>query len=134
MKKLMSLAFALVCLASCSSDDDAPSVNLDNLQKRWYNVSTIVGGQTVPYDGNESCGKDYLEFQASGLLREVDVYDCQEDPDTTIGTYTAVESTLTTILDGETITYTISELNASGLRLKTTFNGTEIIYVFTSTP
>ncbi|MES2487782.1 MAG: lipocalin family protein [Bacteroidota bacterium] len=134
MKKLMSLGFVLVCLASCSSDDDGPAVSLDNLQKRWYNVSTIVGGQTIPYDGNESCGKDYMEFQAAGVLKEVDVYDCQEDPDTTMGTYTASETTLTTVLEGETITYTIKELNASSLRVATTFNGAEITYVYTSTP
>jgi hypothetical protein len=135
MKKLMSLGFALVCLASCSSDDDnTPAVNLDNLQKKWYNVSTIIGGQTIPYDGNEPCGKDYLEFQAAGVLREVDVYDCQEDPDATLGTYTAAQTTLTTVLDGETITYTIKTLNASSLQIATTFNGAEITYVYTSTP
>lgn len=134
MKKVLSLAIAILCLASCGSDDDAPAVNLDNLQKRWYNVSTIVGGQTIPYDGNEACGKDYLEFQAAGVLKEVDVYDCQQDPDTTTGTYTAADKTLTTMLDGETITYTIKTLSASKMELVTTFNGTGITYVYTSTP
>ncbi len=134
MKKFLSLASAIICLSACSNDDDTPAVSLDNLQKRWYNVSTIIGGQTIPYDGNEPCGKDYLEFQAAGVLKEVDVYDCQQDPDVTTGTYTTADKTLTTVLDGETIAYTIKTLNASKMELVTTFNGTQITYVYTTTP
>lgn len=134
MKKLFALSLLIVGLASCSDDDNKSSVNLDNLQKRWYNVSTIVGGQKIPYDGNPSCGKDYLEFQASNVLREIDWTDCQTDPTTTTGSYSAAEKTLTTVLDGETITYTIKKLSSTSLQLATTFNGTAITYVFTSTP
>lgn len=134
MKKLLALSLLLVGLASCSDDDNKSAVNLDNLQKRWYNVSTIVNGTKIPYDGNLSCGKDYLEFQASGVLKEVDVYSCQEDADVTTGTYTAAQETLVTILDGETVTYTIKKLSSASLQIATTFNGTEITYVYTTTP
>jgi len=133
MKKLFALSLMLIGLASCS-DDDTSSVNLDNLQKRWYNVSTIVSGQKIPYDGNPTCGKDYMEFQASNVLREIDWVDCQTDPTTTTGTYTAVDKTLTTVLDGETITYSIKKLSGTSLQLSTSFNGTVITYVYTSTP
>jgi len=135
MKKLvLGLGFALFCLVSCGDDDAAPAVNLDNLQKRWYNVSTIFAGATVPYDGHESCGKDYTEFLANNAMKEVDVVDCQSDADVYEGTYSIADDKLTTAVAGETLVYTIQKLNASSLELKTTFNGAEIVYVYTSTP
>jgi hypothetical protein len=133
MKKLLALALLLAGLVSCS-DDDSSSINLDNLQKRWFYVSTIVSGRTIPYDGNLTCGKDYLEFQAAGILRDVDVTSCQTDPSVETGTYTAAEKTVTTIIGGETIVYTIKKLDSKNLRLATTFNGTAITYVYTATP
>jgi hypothetical protein len=138
MKKLLGLGFALFCMAtvatSCGDDDSAPAVNLDNLQKRWYNVSTKYAGATVAYDGNLPCGKDYTEYSANNVVKEVDVYDCQADPAVDSGTYTASGTILTTVIDGETLVYTIKKLNTGNLEIATTFNGAEIIYVFTSTP
>jgi hypothetical protein len=135
MKKLLALGFALFCLSACSGDDSSePSVNLDQLAKRWYYVSSKIGGQTIPYAGNLSCGKDYMEFLTSNTVKDVDYYDCQEDPDVATGTYTAVETTLTTNINGESITYTIKKLNSKALETETTFNGTTIRYIFTSTP
>jgi len=134
MKKLLGLGVVLFCLASCSDNDAAPAVNLDNLQKRWYNVSTIVSGKTVAYDGNLACGKDYLEFSAGNVAKDVDVYDCQKDPAVTTGTYTAADKSLTTLLGGETVVYTIEKLNTKTLQIATTFNGGKIAYVYTSTP
>ena len=133
MKKLLSLGFALALLTSCS-DDDSSSLDLTNLQKRWYNVSSIVNGKTIAYDGNEACGKDYLEFLANNTVREVDVYDCQEDPDVTTGTYSATEKTLTTTIDGETIVYTIKKLNAKDLQIQYVFSNLTVTDVYTSTP
>jgi len=135
MKKLLSLGFVLFCLASCSDDDSTPAVSLDNLQKRWYNVSTQYnGGTPAAYDGNLACGKDYLEFATGNVAKQVDVYDCQTDPRTVTGTYTATDKTLTTALGGTTVTYDIVKLDAKVLRISTTFNGAVIQYNYTSTP
>lgn len=136
MKNLLYIAMAVFCLASCSSDDDnGPDINLDNLQKRWYNVSTKFGnGTPTPYDGHLSCGKDYLEFGANNTVRDVDVVDCQSDPTVITGAYSASETTLTTTLEGETLTYNINRLTTSALEIQTTFNGAAVVYIYTSTP
>lgn len=141
MKKLMGLALALLCLTGCSSDDDnktsTPSVSYDQLVKRWYYVSTRVGGQTTAYDGNMPCGKDYLEFQANKGLREGDWYDCQQDPKITTGTYNLVQNTntLTTTFEGENPTvYTVTKLNSRELEAETSVNNVKITFIFTSVP
>ena len=138
MKKLLKLSFALLSMAfiatSCGNDDDGPAVNLEHLDHRWYPVSTKLGGVTVPYDGHESCGKDYTEFLTNGTVREVDYYDCQTDAATATGTYTAAEQTLTTTIEGEIITYDIDKLDAQNFEITTTFNGADITYIFTSNP
>ena len=135
MKKLLGLGLALLCLTACSDDDSAkPAVDTAKLTQKWYYVSTKIGGQTIPYDGNEACGKDYMEFLTANVVKDVDVYDCQQDPDVTTGSYTVADKTLTTVLDGETIVYTMKKLDAKNLQLATTFNGATITYVFTSTP
>ncbi len=137
MKKLLGLGLALLCLTACSNDDEkTPTVNLNQLAKRWFYVSTKVGNQKTPYDGNLPCGKDYLEFQANNVVREGDYYDCQQDPAITTGSYTVEEDTdkLTTTIDGETIVYTITKLNSKEFQAETTFNNLKITYIFTSTP
>lgn len=134
MKKLLGLGLALLCLASCSDDDSDTSVKLDNLQKKWYNVSYILAGKTVAYDGNLACGKDYKEFSTNQDLKDVDYYDCQQDARTTTGTYTAVDKTLTTSLGGSTTVYTIEKLDSKTLQIATTREGVKISYVYTSTP
>ncbi|MDV6169000.1 hypothetical protein R1T16_11225 [Flavobacterium sp. DG1-102-2] len=136
MKKILGLALALICLAGCS-DDDSPknTVNLNQLNKRWYYVATWVNGKKTDHV-NEACGKDYLEFLEGGVAKNVDIYNCQLDPEITNGTYTIDANTnkLTTVLDGETIIYTVNKLNSKELEAETTFNGLKIGYVFTSTP
>ncbi len=136
MKKLFGLAFAMLCLAGCSDDDgpSEPAVNLDHLQQKWFYVSYRLGGQTVDYTGNMTCGKDYIQFQANNVVRDVDYYDCQQDPGVDTGTYTATTETLTTTIDGVTDTYTLKKLNAKDLETEATLNGATITYVYTSTP
>lgn len=74
MKKILAFgAFALL-LTACS-DDDGPSINYNNLYKKWYNVGFKVNGNTIPYDDHEVCGKDYIEFSES-TVSFVDVYGC----------------------------------------------------------
>ncbi|KGO91462.1 lipocalin family protein [Flavobacterium subsaxonicum] len=135
MKKLLlGLGFALFCLVSCGDDDAAPAVNLENINKKWYAVSYKIAGQTIPYDGNLACGKDYLEFLANGTARDVDYYDCQEDPDILTGVYSAANETLITTIDDETITYTILKLNSGTLEIEDKSVTPNITYVYTSTP
>jgi len=137
MKKLLGLALALLCFTACSNDDNTktPSVNFNQINKRWYYVATWVGGKKTDHP-NEACGKDYLEFLDGGVAKDVDIYNCQEDPNIKTGTYTidAQTNKLTTILNGETIIYTVNKLNSKELETETTFNGLKIGYVFTSTP
>ncbi len=135
MKKIFGFAFAALCLAGCSDDDKAdPAVNLEQLQKRWYPVSYKLGNQTTNYPGHMPCGKDYIEFQANNVARDVDYFDCQQDPDTVTGTYNATEESITTNLGGVTETFTLVKLNSSRLETQGTLNGATITYIYTSTP
>ena len=98
MKKMFTLALGLVLLGSCSSDDSGSST-IDTAQltnKKWYYSNTIVNGVSFPYMDHEACGKDYIEFLAGGVYRDVDVWDCEND--ITTGTWS---------LNGETITVNI---------------------------
>lgn len=135
MKKLIGLGLALLCLTACSSDDDSGSpINLNQLTKRWYNVSYVVAGKTVKYDGHQPCGKDYTEFSGGNVVKEVDYFNCQEDPATATGTYTAAEKSLTTVVNGVTNVYTIKKLNSKSLEIEQASGNPKITYIYTSTP
>jgi hypothetical protein len=135
MKKLIGLGIALLCLSACSDDDKSdPAVNLDQLQKRWYPVSFKLGGQTTQYPGHMPCGKDYLEFQANNVVRDVDYFDCQQDPDIATGTYTATEETFSYTIDGVTETYTLKKLSSRRMETEATINGATVTTIYTSTP
>lgn len=134
MKKIIGFGLALLCLTACSNDDDSPDISLDQIAKRWYNVSYVVAGKTVPYDGHENCGKDYLEMLTGGGAKEVDIFDCQQEPKTANGTYTASDKTLTITLDGVMKVYTIKKLNSKSLEIELTSINPKITYIYTSTP
>ena len=80
------------------------------------------------------CGKDYLEFQEGNAVRDVDYFDCQEDPTIATGTYTANEENLSIVIDGVTENYTMKKLNSQTLETQATLNGATITYIYTSTP
>lgn len=138
MKKIFGLALLCLTLTACS-DDDIPkkaTVSLDQLNKKWYYVATWVNGQKTDYDGHLPCGKDYLEFLNGDTVKNVDWTNCQQDPTTLTGTYTvdAENNKIITIVNGETITYTITKLNSKELEVESTYNGLKIGSVFTSIP
>lgn len=135
MKKIFILAVVLCGLTACSSDDDkaSPAVDLDNLTQRWYYKSYKLGNETIQYEGHMPCGKDYIEFQEGNVARDVDYFDCQQDPAVETGTYTATEETLT-INIGEVEVYELKKLSASTLQIEGTLNGATITYNYTSTP
>jgi len=97
-KNLLYLGFAGLLLVSCSGDDDAP-FQPNELLKKWYVVSDVVGGVTMPYEHVE-CGYGYEEFLPNGILNSVSVDDCNSDSDA--GTW---------VLNGKklTITYAATE-------------------------
>ncbi|WP_294822957.1 membrane lipoprotein lipid attachment site-containing protein [uncultured Flavobacterium sp.] len=135
MKRIFGFAVAALLLAGCSDDDKSdPAVNLDHLQKRWYPVSYKLGNQTTTYPGHMPCGKDYIEFQAGNNVKDVDYYDCQEDADIMLGTYTATDETLSYTIEGVTESFTLKKLNSKRLETQATLNGATITYIYTSTP
>ena len=141
MKKFLGLALVAVAFASCS-DDDGPSVDMNQLVKKWYVSTYTIEGVAMP-DDNEPCGKDNIEFFANGTLTTVDVYDCNGNTpvsDNESGTYTVDGQKVTLNIDGDSTTATVTEL--TGSTLKVTYeedwsgDGTlvTIVETYTSTP
>lgn len=118
--KLFALGIAALFIASCSKDDDGGSIDKDMLQKKWYNESTIVNGITIPYDDHEVCGKDYWEFRSNGVLRVVDVWNCEEDVEE--ATWSVSGKKLTISFDGESDSATIKKLTEETLILNVKYD------------
>lgn len=119
--KLLFLGLAALTLTSCSNDDDnSASIDTTELTKKWYQSATVVGGVTFPYDDHEACGKDYIEFVPGGVLRDVDVWDCDEDVYLMAWELNGNEITLT---DGsQTAVGTIQKLTASEFHVHTEYD------------
>lgn len=127
MKKIKVILAAVVlsafALTSCSSDDDSTPATLIGKWNRTKTVSVIgTSNTTTPYVNNQAtCGKDYIEFTAANVLRNV-VFNkdaqgvCSEAPGDQ-GAYTKTNDALTIVgglYDG---TYAISTLSGSELRI-----------------
>ncbi len=107
-------------MISCSKDDPKPMPIIIPLQQlivegqsimgKWYYKETIINGTTIPYDDNETCGKDYLEFYSQTKVRRIDVFDCQEDVDFDVD-YTKMGNVLTLSSAQGSRTVEITELN-----------------------
>jgi len=116
MKKLFTLGLSLLLLASCSKDDDDKGIDVSKLtNKKWYFETTKVLGQTFPYDDHEPCGKDYIEFLSTGMLRNVDVWECEEDIISI--PYTLEGNQVTVTAFGETVTVTIQKVTNDRLEI-----------------
>ncbi len=135
MKKIFTLGLGLLMLASCSSDDDNSIDAAKLTDKKWYYGTTKVLGQTIPYDDHEECGKDYIEFLSTGTLRNVDIWDCEEDVFSI--PYTLKGNKVTVSAFGETMTVTIRKVTNTVLEIsyKEDFddNGTEETVIETYT-
>lgn len=136
--KIWALAAIAAFFASCSGDD-GPATN-GTLTKKWYWVGYVTGGMTIPYDDNEACGKDYIQFIADGTLTSVDVFDCVEETDG-IGTWTRNGNSLVIDVPGDsTENLTITELTDTTLKLKGLLDfdddGTTetVVMVYSATP
>jgi len=124
MKRFLVLGAALALLASCSDDDKATTVNMDELVgKAWYPAAVNANGETELYDGHVQCGinlqEDSIEFNSNGTVTEIDVTGCNgSNPVST--TYTAdytVSGRKITISQDEntTVIYTVKTLTETQL-------------------
>lgn len=123
MKKFLGLGLVMLVFASCSDDDsssnnnnqnpdpDPSTIDINHLEKKWYPVSTIANGITIPYDDHEECGYDYVEFADGGVFKEGDIWDCELWED--VGTYTVDGNDITTNIDGYIEEVTITKLTAT---------------------
>lgn len=75
MKKYISFLIFLV-FVSCSKDSESSE---PTIYRKWYFIESVIDGVTIPYEGNESCGKDYIEFYQQNHVRMVDIDDCDKD-------------------------------------------------------
>lgn len=84
MKKIkftLLSVFAVLFLVSCGSDDNG-GIDTSKLLGKWYYHSFVVEGMTYPYNDHEDCGKDYLDFLENGIVKNVDIWECEEDVET----------------------------------------------------
>lgn len=121
MKKVYALGLGLLFLASCSSDDGGGStIDVSQLTKKWYLNTTIVEGQTIPYDDHEDCGKDYLEFVEGGQFRQVDVWECEEYVEEAV--WALDGNTITISLFGQSVSTNIVTLTATVFEVENAYD------------
>ena len=119
MKKLIT--FGIVFFLIGCSDDDSKSGS-DSLVGKWYFKETIINNDLViPYDDNEICGKDYIEFTADGTFRMIDVWDCEEDL-MAVGTYTVDGNNLTIFNGDASISTIITKRTTQSLKFQYSFD------------
>ena len=118
--KFKCILLATILVASCSSDDDTPTVPEDAIQGTWMITSSVLLGATVPGDGSSltfnacdtTCsGADYLASdQTTGSFTysfnddftQLTIVDASEDGGSYDGTWEILElksSTLRIIVD-----------------------------------
>lgn len=100
MKKIivtLSLALAFV---GCNDDDK----QVDVLVGKWYPQGVIINGENKPYEGNSSCGNDYLQLNEFNSFEIVDYVQSDVEVKTTppppcpsekfYGSYTVINNEL----------------------------------------
>lgn len=100
MKKIivtLSLALAFV---GCNDDDK----QVDALVGKWYPQGVIINGENKPYEGNSSCGNDYLQLNEFNSFEIVDYVQSDVEVKTTppppcpsekfYGSYTVINNEL----------------------------------------
>jgi hypothetical protein len=123
MKKNFTLVLGLVLLASCSGDGNESTIDKSKLIKKWYFSDAKIAGEVIPIGDHEECGKDYIEFIASGVLNDVDVWDCEIYEDE--GSWTLAGNKLTISFPEEGAQEaTVSKLTDTALEI--TFKDSEI--------
>lgn len=100
MKKIivtLSLALAFV---GCNDDDK----QFDALVGKWYPQGVIINGENKAYEGNSSCGNDYLQLNEFNSFEIVDYVQSDVEVKTTppppcpsekfYGSYTVINNEL----------------------------------------
>ena len=133
MKKILFLFVSTLALGltSCSKDDDSDSTPA-SIEGKWdyFQEGVLVGNQELleAYSHDCTTKKDYTEFVAGGVLKDVYYYDnCAEEID--LGTWSRNGNTLTVNLGGETANAEILVLDSQTLKVKSTFEGVTYIQV-----
>lgn len=134
MKKvlLFGLSLAALTFTSCS-DDDGDSASIEG---KWYYSEQGVSANgaevlTDYMDHEDGCEKDYVEFLADGVFKDVDYFnsDCETFIDETTWSRSGNSLTIGEGEDAETAT--IATLSGSTLKITTseTIDGQTINYV-----
>lgn len=105
----------MIALSSCS-DGNENSSNI-TISGKWYQRESVIDGVVFPYDDNEVCGKDYLQFYGSNSVKSVDVFDCTLETDWS-GNYSINGNLLTITVNGQSADFEINSLTKSYLELK----------------
>ena len=123
MKKLIVLFLSVMTsgllLTSCSDDDESGS----SIEGKWdfFQVGISALGQEIlePYEHQEGCDKDNLNFKSGGVLDAEEFFNNGEgcDSDIEIGSWAKSGSTLTFTFEGELVEATIVTLDSSTLKL-----------------
>ncbi len=139
MKKLVVLfvsVFSISMFVSCNSDDDGGSAPIEG---KWAFSKTgiVVDGQEVliDYEHNElSCGKDYFEFLANGIMNDAYYFlnaDDECEVDVEAGTWTRNGNSITIDLGDDVDTATILSLTNSTLKIQYPDGGINRVALFT---
>lgn len=107
MKKFIPLKHGLIFIIifSCGPADEIRQNDLQiysMLLGKWYPVETLIDNVVYPYQGHESCSRDFTEFKDNEIVRTINVVQCVE----TLQSYGTFNLTHKTII----VTYSSSEI------------------------
>ena len=128
---VMLFLVATVSLTSCNKDDN----NDASIEGKWeYSQETNDEGNLVAYEHSSGCDKDYTEFIAGGVFRDVYFYkdlDLNCVQENFNATWSRSGSTITVTNSGDTYTSQILELTDTTLKIKSVDGTDEYITVYT---
>ena len=118
IKNVLIYPLALLSMQLSCTNDNEETPSEASIYKKWYNKEEVVDGEIIPYDGNESCGKDYIEFYDVNKYKSIDIDNCVATTNS-MGTFTRTGNTIS-VIDPQsgTDTYEIVELTETNLSVK----------------
>lgn len=100
MKKIIVVLVLGASFVACNDDDQA----VDVLVGKWFPEAVIINGENKVYEGNSSCGKDYLQLNEFNSFEIVDYIESDVEVQTTppppcpsqkfYGSYTVINNEL----------------------------------------
>lgn len=70
MKKLFTLIAISTLFFACEDEKE-----VDVLIGKWFPETILINGDSIPYSGNPSCGKDYLQLNEFNSFEIVNFYE-----------------------------------------------------------